>query len=237
LSSSAQTATPPSSSPSIRWLKTLALAIVLLIAAGFVIRYVFHYYLNYNEAAFTDPMRGAANYWRMRAWLLLHITSGMLALLIGPWQFSRRLRQRYIQLHRVSGRVYVIAVLCACTAAFRLAIGTTFGKAWGFGLACLAFAWATTTLMAYYAVRQRQISIHKEWMIRSYVITFAFVTFRVLNDYPPMMNWLPEADRATTYIWACWAIPLLIAEVILQLVRMRRATPVGVRPHQGVTHS
>jgi uncharacterized membrane protein len=226
-----------SSSSSDRWPKVLALTIVLLIAAGFVLRYVFRYYLHFNEAAFTDPMRGAANYWRMRGWLLLHITSGMLALLIGPWQFSRRLRQRYLQLHRVSGRIYVIAVLCGCAAAFRLAAGTTFGKAWGVGLACLAFAWATTTLMAYYAVRQRQISIHREWMIRSYVVTFAFVTFRVFNDYPPMMNWLPEADRSNTYVWVCWAIPLLITEVILQLVRMKGAKPAGVRAKQGVAHS
>jgi uncharacterized membrane protein len=218
-------------------LKALALVIVLLIAVVFVLRYVFHYYLHYNEATFTDPVIGAANYWRMRGWLLLHITSGMVALLIGPWQFSRRLRQRYLQLHRVSGRVYVIAVLFGCAAAFRLAAGTTFGKAWGFTLAGLAFAWATTTAMAYYAVRQRQISIHKEWMIRSYVVTFAFVTFRVLNDFPPMMNWLPESDRSVTYGWACWAIPLLITEVILQLARMRRVTPNGVRAQRGVTHS
>jgi heme/copper-type cytochrome/quinol oxidase subunit 3 len=237
LSSSSQTIAPPSSSSLNRWLKALALAIVLLIAVVFVLRYVFHYYLHYNEATFTDPVIGAANYWRMRGWLLLHITSGMVALLIGPWQFSRRLRQRYLQLHRVSGRVYVIAVLFGCAAAFRLAAGTTFGKAWGFTLAGLAFAWATTTAMAYYAVRQRQISIHKEWMIRSYVVTFAFVTFRVLNDFPPMMNWLPESDRSVTYGWACWAIPLLITEVILQLARMRRVTPNGVRAQRGVTHS
>jgi len=226
MASSAQTVAHPSSSTSNRWLKALAFAIVLLIAAWFVIRYVFHYYLHFNEAAFTQS---AANYWQLRGWLLLHITSGMVALLIGPFQFSRRMRQRYLQLHRISGRVYVIAVLCGCTAAFRLAAGTTFGKAWGFGLACLAFAWATTTFMAYYAVRQRQIPIHKEWMIRSYVVTFAFVTFRVLNDFPPMMNWLPQSDRATTYIWACWAIPLLVTEVILQLVRMPRATPSRVQ--------
>ena len=234
MSSHTQTVAPPSPSSANRWPKALALAIVLLIAAGFVYLYVFPYYLHYNEAAFTSS---AANHWQMRGWLLLHISSGMLALLTGPWQFSRRLRQRYLQLHRVSGRVYVIAVLCGCAAAFRLAIGTTFGKAWGLGVACLAFAWATTTLMAYYAVRQRQISIHKEWMIRSYVVTFAFVTFRVLNDFPPMMNWLPEADRSNTYIWACWAIPLLITEVILQLVRMRRATLAGVRAQQRVTQS
>jgi hypothetical protein len=61
------------------------------------------------------------------------------------------------------------------------------------------------------------------------VVTFAFVTFRVFNDFPPMMNWLPEADRSVTYGWASWAIPLLITEVILQLVRMRRTIHAGVR--------
>lgn len=229
MSSSLQSIAPPSTPITRRWPKTLALAVVLLIALAFVLKYVFHYYLNYSQAAFTDPSHGAPNYWSMRGWLLLHITSGMTAALVGPWQFSQRLRKRYLQLHRVSGRVYVIAVMCGCVAAFRLAIGTTFGKAWGFGLVCLALAWFTTTAMAYYAVRQRQIQIHREWMVRSYVVTFAFVTFRVFNDYPPMMTWLPDADRANVIIWACWALPLLATEVILQLVRMRRSAPGVVR--------
>jgi Predicted membrane protein (DUF2306) len=75
---------------------------------------------------------------------------------------------------------------------------------------------------------ERQIQIHREWMVRSYVVTFAFVTFRVFNDYPPMMNWLPDADRSNVLIWACWALPLLVTEVILQLRRMPRA---AARPH------
>lgn len=229
MSSSAQTIAPASSSASRRWPKALTLGIVLLVAAAFVGRYVFHYYLNYSEAAFTDPVHGAANYWRMRGWLMLHITSGMVALLIGPWQFSRRLRQRYLQLHRLSGRVYLIAVLCGCTAACRLAFGTTFGRAWAFGLLCLVLAWFTTSSMAYYAIRNRQIPIHREWMIRSYVVTFAFVTFRVLNDFPPMSTWLPDQDRANVIIWACWAIPLLFTEVILQLRRMRHPGTAAAR--------
>lgn len=224
MSSSVQTVTRPASKS--RWPKVLALAIVLLIAIAFVLMYVFHYYLNYNEAAFTSS---APNYWRMRGWLLLHITSGMVALLTGPWQFSRRLRQRYVQLHRISGRVYVIAVMCGCIAAFRLAIGTTFGWAWGFGLASLALAWFTTTGMAYYAIRQKQIQIHREWMVRSYVVTFAFVTFRALNDMGPTSHLQPIADRGNAFIWACWAIPLLVAEVILQLVRMPRNVATAAR--------
>lgn len=217
MSSTAKTVAPPSSRSS-RWPKMFALAVVLFIAVAFVWRYVFHYYLHYRNAEF---VQSAPNYWQMRGWLLLHITSGMVAILIGPWQFSRRLRQGYLQLHRLSGRVYLIAVMCGCAAAFRLAIGTTFGKAWSFGLCALALAWLTTSAMAYYAIRKRQISIHREWMVRSYVVTFAFVTFRIFNDFPPMMTWLPDADRSNVVIWACWAIPLLITEVILQLVRMR----------------
>jgi uncharacterized membrane protein len=200
-----------------------------LVAAAFVAKYVFHYYLHYNEAAFTDRVSGAANYWQMRGWLLLHITCGMTAALIGPFQFSQRLRKRYLQVHRISGRVYVIVVMCGCVGAVGLAMGTTFGKAWGFGVSMLAFAWFTTTLMAYYAVRQRQIQVHREWMVRSYVVTFAFVTFRVFNDYAPMKNWLPDADRANVIIWACWAIPLLITEVILQIKRMPRTAASAVR--------
>jgi uncharacterized membrane protein len=198
------------------------MAAVFAVAIYFVQRYVFRYYLHFSEADFNAA---AANYWPMRGWLLLHISSGMVALLTGPWQFSRRLRQRYLQLHRITGRVYVIAVLCGCMAGFRLAIGTTFGWAWGLGLAALALAWFLTTGMAYYAIKQKQIQIHREWMVRSYVVTFAFVTFRLLNDMGPTSHLKPDGDRANAFVWACWAIPLLVAEVIMQLRRMRSRAP------------
>lgn len=225
MSGSAQVVTP-SSSMSHRWPKVLALGIVLLIALGFVIKYVVYYYLHYNEASFTN---GEPHFWRERGWLLLHITSGMTALLIGPWQFSRRIRQRYLRLHRISGRVYLVAITLGALAAFRLASVTPFGHAWSIGLMGLATAWLTTSAMAYYAVRNRQIQIHREWMVRSYVVTFAFVTFRVFDDFPPMSTWLPDADRANVIIWACWAVPLLFTEVILQLLRMPRAAKSPVR--------
>jgi hypothetical protein len=199
--------------------KAIALSVILLVALGFVLRYVFNYYLNFNEASFT---KGAANYWMMRGWLLLHITGGMVALLTGPFQFSSRIRKRYLSAHRMTGRVYLIAVTCAALASIRLAIGTTFGWAWGVGLLALATTWLTTSGMAYYAVLKRQIQIHREWMVRSYVVTFGFVSFRLLNDMGPTSHLQPVGDRAITFIWACWAVPLLAAEVWMQLLRMRQ---------------
>jgi uncharacterized membrane protein len=211
---SSPVAMPAQTRPSVGVPKVLALAVILLVACTFVIRYVFHYYLHYNAAGFEE-------YWTRRGWLLMHITSGMVALLIGPFQFSRRLRQRYLQIHRVTGRVYLIAIVCGSIAALYLSITTTDGLLWGVGLQSLILAWVTTAGMAYYAIRQRQIQVHQEWMVRSYIVTFAFVTFRFLNDTPPMSLQGTPNERGITYIWACWALPLLAAEVILQLRRMR----------------
>lgn len=209
--------------PSARLPKVLALAAVLLVAAAFVLKYVFHYYLNYNIAGF-------GFYWDRRVTLLVHITSGMLAILIGPFQFSRRLRQRYLSMHRILGRVYLIAVACGAIAAMRLAITTTFGLPWGISLFSMALAWITCGGMAFYAIRQRHIQVHQEWMVRTYIVTFGFVTFRLLNDYGPTSHLRPAAERADVYVWACWVLPLIAAEVVMQLRRMRTtATQQAIR--------
>jgi len=207
--------------------KVLASAAIVAVAIGFVLKYVFRYDLHYNQAAFTDPNRGAANYWLMRGWLLMHMTGGMVALLTGPWQFWTGFRTRYARLHRWTGRVFLAAVAVGCIGAYRMAIATTFGWAFGFSLLGLATAWFTTAAMAYYAILKRRIQVHKEWMVRAYVVTFAFVTFRVLNDYGPTSRIQPDNDRAITIGWACWVLPLLVTEVILQLRRMRSPVTSG----------
>ncbi len=212
---------PATKGTPIRVLKLLASAAILAVAVGLVFKYVFRYYLNYNQAAFTDPIRGAANYWAMRGWLLMHMTSGMVALLTGPWQFWTGFRARYARLHRWTGRLFLGAVAVGCVGAYRMAIATTFGWAYGFALLVLATTWATTAGLAYYAILKRRIEIHKEWMVRAYVVTFAFVTVRLLNDYGPTSHLQPDTDRIVTITWASWVLPLLVAEDILQLRRMR----------------
>ena len=109
------------------------------------------------------------------------------------------------------------------TGAVGLSATTTYG--WGFavGLMGLASAWLVTTGMAYYSIRRGLVELHKEWMIRAYVVTFAFVTFRILSDYSPMSRLQPENDRSLTISWVCWVVPLAITEMVFQLKRVRSA--------------
>ncbi|MDP3313946.1 SDR family NAD(P)-dependent oxidoreductase [Lutibacter sp.] len=55
--------------------------------------------------------------------------------------------------------------------------------------------------MAYISVRRKYIQQHREWMIRSYVLTFSFVTFRWLNELPIAINLMEKfEERGPTII-------------------------------------
>jgi hypothetical protein len=102
--------------------------------------------------------------------------------------------------------------------AFALAWSSAlFGFAWAVGLVCLALAWLATTGMALYGVRKRNLLLHKQWMIRSYIVTFAFVTFRIITDYLPYEAWwgISRPDMSTAAIWAVWVLPLLAYDMML----------------------
>ena len=198
--------------------KILTSAVVVGFAVAFVTKYVFRYYLNYNEAAFA---LGSPKYWGLRWWLLFHISGGTLALLCGPWQFWTGFRARYLNLHRWMGKLFLLGVVMGSIGAFRMSVDTAFGWAFGVSLFVLATAWLTSAAMAYYAIRNRRIEVHKEWMLRAYIITFAFVTFRILSDYSPLSHVVPVGDRIVTIGWVCWTVPLLVAEVVMQLRRIR----------------
>jgi hypothetical protein len=190
---------------------------IVTIAVGFVIKYVLFYYRHFDAVSFDD-------YWPRRGWLFLHINGGTLALLTGPWQFWTGLRQKHMAVHRWTGRLFLLGVAMGVAGAVGLSATTTYG--WGFavGLMGLASAWLVTTSMAYISIRKGLVELHKEWMIRAYVVTFAFVTFRILSDYGPTSRLQPENDRSLTISWVCWVVPLAITEMIFQVKRMRNAT-------------
>jgi drug/metabolite transporter (DMT)-like permease len=129
---------------------------------------------------------------------------GALAISVGLVQIWLGLTNRANTLHRVLGRVYGTGVLI--------------GSLGGF-------------YMALYSIRTRRIEQHREWMLRSYTVTFAFVTYRLASTW--LERWIhvpedPVADDLDTLLaWACWAVPSLLAEPLIQLSAMRRRKLAG----------
>ena len=157
---------------------------------------------------------GPPEYAPRKGWLMLHISGGIVAILTGPVQLWLGLTDRGMTWHRRMGIAYMAAVAAGALGGYYMAVKTDFGWVFGASLASLATAWVTTTAMAFLAIRKSLVEQHKEWMIRSYVLTFGFVIFRVVQ--PLMQNVGTINEQLAAAGWLCWTIPLLTTELVLQ---------------------
>jgi uncharacterized membrane protein len=131
-----------------------------------------------------------------RGLLIPHTLAGIFALLIGPINFSSRIRQRHFTLHRLLGRIYVVSVFVGSFTGIALA----WGRPGLPGTSMQAVAWMVCTTAAFLTARNRQIVQHRQWMARSYAVTFTFVSSRVLNLVPAYWSHLGDALSAVGVI-------------------------------------
>ncbi len=141
------------------------------------------YVLVHNESFLvhrSDPVW--QHYHPFRWWLLPHGIAGACAILLGPLQFSDRLRQRFTKLHRVVGRIYitgalVLAPLGAYIQYFNERIGgpRSFTIAAGVDAALLM----VTTLIAFAFILNGKVQQHRQWMTRSFAVSLIFLEVRV----------------------------------------------------------
>ena len=188
----------------------LLLLVVGLLAVYFSYEHVVPYFI------FTEESYGY--YWQFRLSLLLHVVGGFVALLTGLFQLWSGLNRKAMGTHPLTGRLYAAGVLVGAVGAFSLAFNSSvYGFAWGVGLVALATAWLALTATAVYCIRKRRVEAHKQWMVRSYIVTFGFVTFRIVVDHVPYEAlWgITRPEMANAMIWTAWVVPLIAYEIVL----------------------
>jgi len=180
--------------------------------------------------------------------LVVHVLSAAVALVVGPWQFSPRVRSLR-RVHRTLGRTYLVAgVLPAGITAIPVALwsGRLLTQ---LSLTTAAVLWLVTGALAYRAARRRDFAGHRAWMMRNYALTFLAVTSRIVVPLLLLAGFaLGSVDRATAADHARtlipigqtlgWIVDLLVAE---RLIRGRRggrasrraATAVAPTPASG----
>ncbi|SNT30724.1 Uncharacterized membrane protein [Ekhidna lutea] len=188
----------------------LCWVLIIFTAVTFIFKDVLPYF-GFNESAM-------GRWWNYKWSLIGHISGGLIATVVGPFQFWKAFRNKYLQLHRLLGRIYVIAIVIGFISSSYLAwtSGFALNVNWTLGLQGLGIAWIVTTAMAYISIRKKKIQQHQVWMIRSYIVTFGFITFRILNDIP-FDTYFGVDIAGSTLLWASWSVPLLVAEVIMSL--------------------
>ena len=150
-----------------------------------------------------------------------HVFASALALLLGPFQFSSRLRSRAPRLHRWMGRIYLgVAVLAGGLAGLYMARYAFGGLPARLGFAGLAIGWLYTGAQAYAAIRRGDAVAHRRWMFRNFALTFAAVTLRLYLPATFILH-IPFELAYPVIAWACWVPNLLVAEWLVPNTRGR----------------
>ncbi len=203
---------------------SLRLKYLLFAFVGLMIAYV----LRHNESFLLDRSDPVwQHYQPFKWWLLPHGLAGACALLLGPMQFSDRLRQRFTKLHRVVGRFYVGAVFIAGPLGFYIQFfQERMGQARSFSIAGAVDAtlWMATTGIAFVFILRGKVQQHRQWMTRSFAVALVFLEVRVVGGVTGWDNLGPHVIE--TIVWSCLAFSLLFADIVLEVQGLRRSRPV-----------
>ena len=157
----------------------------LIFFAVFGVLTVFVTYM--KNRGFFDPASPTAKHFAPALeFLLIHGFFGALALLLGVFQLSNRLRARYLGLHRKLGYVYIVSVFIGAPMAIPLAAAIATPSLVAASV-CQAAGWLISTAIALYCVRTGNIVQHRRWMIRGYFFAMVFTTARVIVPIPPIL--------------------------------------------------
>ncbi len=165
-----------------------------------------------NRGFFDPSSPTAEHYAPALGYLLVHGLFGALAMLLGVFQLSNRLRARYLRVHRGLGYVYVVCVFVAAPFAIPVAM-----KIDSLSLVAAsgvqALGWMATTAIALYCVRNGNIVQHRRWMIRSYFFAMVFTVARLLIPIPPIMKL--GVTGIEVVVWSTIALAAFLPSLLL----------------------
>ncbi|MGB3299495.1 MAG: DUF2306 domain-containing protein [Phormidesmis sp.] len=153
------------------------------------------------------------------AGVLTHVIGAMLAIAIGPFQFlPTSINRRYRKLHRWLGKTYMVGVLLGGLGGLYMSFLAYGGFPAKVGFAMLAVAWLFSGYMAYRHIKDREIQLHRQWMIRNYALTFSGATLRLWLAVFGLVG----VEFVESYIlvaWLCWVPNLIVSEWMISQIR------------------
>lgn len=186
-----------------------------IIIIGFSLYFYVQTFIEYAYGYIPENFK--RGFFESKIWFIGHIAGASASLLLGPLQFSNKIRNKYTKYHRTAGKIFIIGSLIAAICAFRINLMYDC-KPCRVSLGILSVIWFGCTLAAWWAIKNRNIKAHRQFMVRSYTAALAFVFIRIFTifGYKSIFPFLDTTmDRRITAEWLCWVIPFLIIEIYM----------------------
>jgi len=145
-----------------------------------------------------------------------HISSSLIVLFLGIFQFIPAIIYKWSTVHRFMGKVYITLVLAiSAPSGFIMALYANGGIWAKISFTLISILWFWFTLQAYLQIRKHNIASHTHFMIRSYALTLSAITLRSYVVILPHFFILHSNQMYTLISWLSWVPNLLIAEILI----------------------
>jgi uncharacterized membrane protein len=151
----------------------------------------------------------------------MHVLGGATFAILGPIQFGRALLPKFGRLHRVLGRVFVAtgAMISVSSLALLWHFPDTYSVAISAGRLVFGIALGVALAIAMHAIYLRNVTRHRNWMIRAYAIgigatavTMVFFPIYLITGKPP------QGLVADTAFLGAWMACVLFAEGLVRRI-------------------
>lgn len=155
---------------------------------------------------------------------LVHILPGLLFIVLGPLQFSSKLRERHPNWHRRVGRILLVCGIVIGMSALVMSFWMpSIGGVNQAAATTLFGLWFLFALgKAFRHILRREMRLHREWMIRAFSTGLAVATIRpivaVFFATSPFSGLTPHEFFGTAF-WIGFVLHLIAAEAWIQWTR------------------
>lgn len=190
-----------------RLVKTFYFIFAFLVACLIILKSLEYFHPDFDHG-FLMNKKEVFEHWYKYA-LYLHIVTAPITIFAGILQFSLNAKNKF---HRISGYVYVTAVLFAATGGFFMALKSIGGTLSSISFIALDILWVTFTIKAFLLAKDGNISAHKVYMTRSFILANSAILLRLFSF---VSNYYLHANPVMAYVvisWLSWLPALLLYE-------------------------
>lgn len=152
-----------------------------------------------------------------------HVYTSIFVLVIGFFQISSYIRNKFPTSHRILGIIYItIVLLLAAPSGLIMGIHGNGGIYSQISFCLQAILWFIFTFFGFLTIKKGNIAQHRKYMILSFALTLSAISLRLFKWIIVSLWALGPMDTYKIVVWLGWLFNIFIALVIIYKNKLNR---------------
>ncbi len=126
-----------------------------------------------------------------------------------------------MSVHKIIGKVYIIAALLSSVAGIYIAFYATGGIVASLGFIYLGCIWFYSTMRSYIDIKNGHVDLHQYMATYSYAACFSAVSLRIF--LPLLVMYFHDFTKAYMMVaWLCWIPNIIVAYFLVKKLQRKK---------------